>query len=61
MGSFAKATSLLEQFGVQLLRVGWCDNASVIRAKTVYCRGKNLENVLKDGIPLVKAAQVRIH
>ena len=58
MASFYKASSLLKQFGIKLLRVGWCDNASVIRAKAVYCLNQNLENVLKEGVALVKAAQV---
>ena len=56
MVSFQKVASLLEQFGTQFLRVGYCDTANVIRAKAVYY--PNLESVFKDGVGLVKGAQV---
>lgn len=58
MASFRQVSSLLKQCGTQLLRVAWCDNASVIRAKAVY--SSNLEQVFKDGVGLVKAAQVSL-
>ena len=54
----SKAISLLKQFGIKLLRVGWCDNANVIRAKAVYLPNQNLESAMKEGVALVKAAQV---
>ena len=50
--------SLLKQVGTKSLRVCWCDNANIIRAKAVY--GSNLEAVSKYGVPLVLAAQVQI-
>ena len=56
MVSFQKVASLLEQFGTQFLRVSWCDTANVIRAKAVYY--PTLESIFKEGVGLVKAAQV---
>lgn len=58
MATFQKVSSLLRQFDSKFLRVCWCDNANVIRAKAVYSPG--LERVFKEGVALVRAAQVHL-
>ena len=56
MTTFRKVASLLQRSGTKFLRVCWCDNANVIRAKAVYY--PNIQEVFDEGVALVKAAQV---
>ncbi|MEA3492692.1 MAG: glutamine synthetase family protein [Campylobacterota bacterium] len=47
-----KTLEYLRHNGVKFIRVLWCDNANIIRAKSIHI--EYLENILKDGIKIAK-------
>ena len=54
--TFQEISGRLASSDVKFLRVAWCDNANVIRAKAVSV--PRLEGVYRDGVPLVVGGQV---